>query len=550
MRSPSLPMAAPELEISGPTISGVRFPSTASHSRRLAGLVPLLLLLFAAQADAREAYVGNGGSSSVSVIETATNQTVGPQIPVGLGPFGAAITPDGGRVYVTNIDVGTVRAIDPGTKQVLGPPIEVGGGPFGTAITPDGRRAYIATGGAGAVAVIDTATDFVGPPIPVGTDPEGIAITPDGSRAYVSNWGSGDVWVIDLASGQPAVPPIPIGTHPRGIAITPDGTRVYVTDLSTASVTSIDTATNQVLGSPIPVGEEPSAVAITPDGSRAYVANAASDSVTAIDTAANQPIGPPIAVGKGPKGIAITPDGSRAYVTNSGAGSVSVIDTVANLAVGPAIPVGTAPIAVAITPDQAPRASFTVPAAGARPGVPVAFDASASSDADGSIARYAWNFGDGRTLADGGPGPSPVYAAPGTYPVSLTVTDEEGCSTALVYTGQTAFCNGSALATATGSVTVAFPAVRVHCPKRARRGGCSFKLQAVTRKPTRKRKSKPTTRPARVRIKPGRKKLVTLRPKARFRSGFSVGRKVVVRVTLKIKGERKRVGYRRLKLVR
>src|SRR5438445_13156691 len=46
------------------------------------------------------AYVTNGGDNTVSVIDTATN-TVVATIPVGVVPYGVAITPDGTRAYVT-----------------------------------------------------------------------------------------------------------------------------------------------------------------------------------------------------------------------------------------------------------------------------------------------------------------------------------------------------------------------------------------------------------------------------------------------------------------
>ena len=51
----------------------------------------------------------------------------------------------------------------------------------------------------------------------------------------------------------------------------------------------------------------------------------------------------------------------------------------------------------------------------------VQFDGSASADADDSISLYAWDFGDGGTGE--GPAPTHVYAEPGTYDVTLTVTD-------------------------------------------------------------------------------------------------------------------------------
>ena len=56
----------------------------------------------------------------------------------------------------------------------------------------------------------------------------------------------------------------------------------------------------------------------------------------------------------------------------------------------------------------------------------VTFDASASSDPDGSISRYAWDFGDGNS--DSGKTVTHIFSAAGSYTVNLTVTDNEGAS--------------------------------------------------------------------------------------------------------------------------
>ncbi|MDH5632311.1 MAG: S8 family serine peptidase [Gammaproteobacteria bacterium] len=52
------------------------------------------------------------------------------------------------------------------------------------------------------------------------------------------------------------------------------------------------------------------------------------------------------------------------------------------------------------------------------------FDASASTDSDGSIVSYAWNFGDGANGSGVTIGHS--YASANSYQVSLTVTDNQG----------------------------------------------------------------------------------------------------------------------------
>ncbi len=52
------------------------------------------------------------------------------------------------------------------------------------------------------------------------------------------------------------------------------------------------------------------------------------------------------------------------------------------------------------------------------------FDGGSSSDTDGTVAGYAWSFGDGATGT--GATASHAFAAAGTYTVTLTVTDDDG----------------------------------------------------------------------------------------------------------------------------
>ena len=74
-----------------------------------------------------------------------------------------------------------------------------------------------------------------------------------------------------------------------------------------------------------------------------------------------------------------------------------------------------------------PIASFTAtPSSGVSP-QPVALDASASTDREGPIAAYSWDFGDGSGTATGVT-TNHVYQSPGTFTVTLTVTDRKGAT--------------------------------------------------------------------------------------------------------------------------
>ncbi|MBD5786521.1 PKD domain-containing protein [Cellulosimicrobium terreum] len=73
-------------------------------------------------------------------------------------------------------------------------------------------------------------------------------------------------------------------------------------------------------------------------------------------------------------------------------------------------------------PNQAPTARF----ASEVTKLAVAFDASTSSDSDGTVASYAWDFGDGESGT--GAEPEHTYDEPGTYTVTLVVTDDDGAT--------------------------------------------------------------------------------------------------------------------------
>ena len=70
-------------------------------------------------------------------------------------------------------------------------------------------------------------------------------------------------------------------------------------------------------------------------------------------------------------------------------------------------------------PDTRPFASFTFTCTE----LTCAFDASASFDPDGTIASYAWKFGDGPTSIGNGRAANHQYLTGGTYTITLTVTD-------------------------------------------------------------------------------------------------------------------------------
>ena len=77
--------------------------------------------------------------------------------------------------------------------------------------------------------------------------------------------------------------------------------------------------------------------------------------------------------------------------------------------------------------NAAPTAEADADSTTVRTGDTVSFNGSRSTDPDGSIASYEWDFGDGTTAT--GPQANHVYDEPGAYTARLTVTDDDGATT-------------------------------------------------------------------------------------------------------------------------
>jgi len=445
-------------------------PAGSRHMLLIASVVLASSVVVASPAAARTAYSVDQDANQVTPIETATG-AAGAPIQVGLAPPQAAISPDGAVLYVLDdtAPMGSIRNISTATNTVTRtiPLVRAtnigGGGLHGAAVTPDGAAIYAAWPDNGTVEVLSTETDEFVASIPVDMAPFGIAVTPDGGTVYAA--GGDQLSVISTATNTV------VGTvalaGPWRIAVSPDGNRVYVSQSGRNALAVVDTEKNEVVAT-VPVGSWPDEVAVSPDGATALVSTM-DNSVSVVSTVRNRVVATIPTPGR-PSGIAFAPGGRTAYVTIIDRNAVIPIDTATNR-VGAEIPVGKWPRMVALVPNQPPHAAFAVTDAAA----PVRFDASASSDPDGSVRRYRWDFGDGADTTTTSPTTTHAYATAGEYEVTLRVTDDEGCSAQLLFTGQTATCNGSAVARATQLITVAAGAEPT-------RGGVGYRVCSTARR--------------------------------------------------------------------
>jgi 6-phosphogluconolactonase len=468
----------------------------------VAGLCGLALAPAVAQAQSSGVYAVNFVSNDVSQFGVGSGGALSPlatpTVGAGMGPFAIAINPDGQSVYVANDlmnGAGAISQYKVGPSDALTPmsPATVAGAnePTGIAVSPDGKDVYVAdnavTGGAGVSqytvgpsgALTPTSTVTVA----ARADPLAIAVGTDGRSVYVTDENSnGPDGVLQYTVGPSggltpmADPAVASGSSPFAVTVSPNGKYAYVANFGSTGPDGVSQYTvgpggglSPMTPATVATGNSPIGVAVSPNGENAYVANFGSSGQEGISqysvgpTGALSPIVPAtVDAGQQPESVVVSPDGKSVYVANGsadGPDGVSQYDVGAGGALTPKMPAAVAadnqPAAIAMVPDQGPAAAFSATAAQA--GTATSFNASTSSDPDGTIATYAWSFGDGSSETTMSPLVTHVYSTAGSYTATLTVTDDSGCSTAFVFTGQTASCNGGPRARVSHKVTIPAP---------------------------------------------------------------------------------------------
>ncbi len=140
----------------------------------------------------------NIASDSVSVFPMEGANWTQIAIPVGKGPEGIDLSPDGREIWVAHSRDGGFSVIDLASKKVTG--VFDAGTKRSNRIkvTANGKYALISDLGANELVVVDAVAKKVLKRMPIGKSPEGILLEPGGARAYIAVTGQNEIAVLDL----------------------------------------------------------------------------------------------------------------------------------------------------------------------------------------------------------------------------------------------------------------------------------------------------------------------------------------------------------------
>jgi YVTN family beta-propeller protein len=165
--------------------------------------------------DGKMAFVANGMSDSVSIIDVAT-KAIMKTVAVGKDPVGPWPGVDG--IMYTDCEQGmSISAIDPATMAVVRT-YALGFMPGMVATPPNGAgELWVTDADAGKLVFNTVASDMKKGELAVGGGAHGIAFSSDAKTAYVTNQLAGSVTVIDVAT-KTVTATIPVGKKPNGVA--------------------------------------------------------------------------------------------------------------------------------------------------------------------------------------------------------------------------------------------------------------------------------------------------------------------------------------------
>ena len=162
------------------------------------------------------------GSNTLTRFEARTHKII-ETIPVGKGPEGVAVHPDGEHLYVANQHENTLYVMSTTTHEILWKR-KLGLCPIRVVFTPNGKYALIPNRESDDLSIIltnqrinDTIRPWEIKRIPVGKWPGGVATNCDGTLAFVANNKTNDLSIIDMETLK-EIGRIDVGIHPDGLA--------------------------------------------------------------------------------------------------------------------------------------------------------------------------------------------------------------------------------------------------------------------------------------------------------------------------------------------
>jgi YVTN family beta-propeller protein len=174
------------------------------------------------------------------------------------------VTKDFRQIFTANVNSDTISILDRDKDgDVSGwteTPIPVGKGPEGFDLSPDGREVWAANSHDGTVSIIDVASKKVTQTLDLHTKfANRLKFTPDGKLALISDLGTGDLVVLEAAARK-EIKRISLGHGAAGILIAVDGSLAYVAVSRDNYVAVVDLKTFTVIGR-IATGKGPDGMA-------------------------------------------------------------------------------------------------------------------------------------------------------------------------------------------------------------------------------------------------------------------------------------------------
>jgi YVTN family beta-propeller protein len=162
------------------------------------------------------------------------------------------VADDEHQIFTSNVNSDTISILDRDKNADISgwaeTTIPVGKGPEGFDVSPDGRELWAANSHDGTVSIIDVASKKVTQTLAVGTKMANrLKFASDGKLALISDLRSGDVAVFDVATRK-QIKRIPVGRGAAGILVASDGARAYVAVSPDNNVAVIDLRTLAVTG--------------------------------------------------------------------------------------------------------------------------------------------------------------------------------------------------------------------------------------------------------------------------------------------------------------